>query len=357
MDIKKINFGVVGTGRMASNMLDAMRYQPQINVHAAFGHSIDRVKSFSNKHNIANAYDDLDALLSNTEIDAIYIASSNENHAPQTLKALRAGKSVLCEKPIAISTEELALIQQAATASNCLCMEAMWTHLLPSYERLFEASQEQTFGTPVHLYADFGYPADETSNATLFSAKAGGGVLLDRAVYPIALAIKLFGPVEGVHADLTYNKAGADTDARLLLSHQGGGRSQLAVSARTLLQNRAVLSFTKGSVSLEPPLLGSEVIISQQFDINIQAPETSKSVKTRIKNKLKNSAVLRKINSLKTSGQKAYIAYGANQYLPMLNHFCGLMNHNQMQSNVVPLAFSSEVIAVIDQIKQIEGKR
>jgi predicted dehydrogenase len=350
--MKKINFGIIGTGRMASNMLDTMRHQSQINVHAVFGNSIERTEIFCENHNITNAYDDLDALLENAAIDAVYIASSNEKHTSQVLSALRAGKAVLCEKPIAISTEEIVLIEKVAAESNLLCMEAMWTLFLPSYQRFFEIKEQQTYGIPMSLYADFGYPTSEKSDPKLFSLNAGGGVLLDRAVYPIALAIKVFGSVTAIHANVTYSETGVDTDASILLKHSGGGMAQLAVSANALLQNRAVLSLTKGNVSLEAPLLGSEVVISQKFDIHEQATDSPKNLKIIIKNKLKKSSTLRKIKSLKTHGHKEYMTYGANQYLPMLNHFCKLMDNSKFESNVVPLSLSNEVIAVIDQIKK-----
>jgi hypothetical protein len=113
-----------------------------------------------------------------------------------------------------------------------------------------------------------------------------------------------------------------------------------------------VLSLTKGNVSLEAPLLGSEVVISQKFDIHEQATDSPKNLKIIIKNKLKKSSTLRKIKSLKTHGHKEYMTYGANQYLPMLNHFCKLMDNSKFESNVVPLSLSNEVIAVIDQIKK-----
>src|SRR5262249_46461137 len=149
------------------------------------------------------------------------------------LAALEAGKAVLCEKPLAVSAKEVELVMQAAQRTGNLCMEGIWTLFLPAYRRFFELVRTQPCGAPRHLLATFGYPASQEAMSRLVSP-AAGGVLLDRGIYLIALALKVFGAIERIDARLDIAPNGVDQHASLQLGHRGGGQSQLSTSFITL---------------------------------------------------------------------------------------------------------------------------
>ncbi len=350
--MSEINFGIVGTGRMASTMMGAFKHLTGARVVAVSSESANRTEVFSEHFNIPKAYNTVDDLLTDKRIDAVYIANATESHATNTIKALKAGKAVLCEKPIAISEAESKLIEAEAIRSGKLCMEAMWTLFLPAYQRMFELHAAKTLGDPIHLFADFGYPANKQAYPRLYAPSPGSGVLLDRGVYPIALAIKLFGSVRRLTAQVDFTQDGVDTHASLLLSHQNGCHSQLAVSIKSLLQNKAVLSFTGGSVSIEPPVIGAETVAlnwAQTSDL----PSSSAAIglKEKLKQKLRESSLLRGRDAIKEPGNREYHSYGVNQYLPVLNHFCELYRVEKQMSEIVPLSFSTEVLRIVDQAK------
>lgn len=349
--MKIINFGIVGTGQMAAAMMGAFKHLPDARVIGVSSESVDRAKSFSQRFNIPKTYHSLGDLLNDREIDAVYIANATESHANSTIQALKAGKSVLCEKPIATSQAESEHIKKEAASSGKLCMESMWTHFLPAYQRLFELSQSKTLGEPIHLFADFGYPANKEAHPRLFTLSTGSGVLLDRGVYPIALAIKLFGEVKQLTSQVKFNQDGVDTHASLLLTHKHGHYSQLAVSIEVLLQNKAVLSLTRGSVSLEPPVIGAETISLHRFHHQNHSYTTSVGFKENLKLQLRQSSTLRRIKALRNTGHREFHTYGVNQYLPVLNHFCELYRAEKQVSEVIPLSFSSEVLRIVDQAK------
>lgn len=346
-----IKFGLIGTGQMAAVMMAAFKHLPNAKVIAVASNSAERAKVFAEQFNIAKSYLSLSDLLNDAEIDAVYIANATEFHGYSTILALKAGKSVLCEKPIATSEAECKLVALEAEKSGILCMEAMWTHFLPAYQRMFDLYQDKSLGKPVHLYADFGYTANKETIPRLFVPNPSSGVLLDRGVYPIALSLKLFGAVQNVTAQILFNQDGVDTHANLLLQHQNGCYSQLSASIQSLLQNRAVLSFTEGNVSLEPPVIGAETVVIQYVKPH-SAPQVNViGFKEKLKQHLKQSAFLRRIKSKKSASQKKYFSYGVNQYLPMLQHFCALYEAGEKQSEVVPLSLSSDVLRVIELAK------
>lgn len=345
-----IKFGLIGTGKMAAVMMGAFKHLPNIKVIAVASESKERAKKFADQFNIPKSYGSQNDLLNDEEIEVVYIANATESHASSTISALKAGKSVLCEKPIATSELECKQLILEAEKNGKLCMEAMWTHFLPAYLRMLELKQSKYLGEPLHLYADFGYPANQESFPRLFTPSSGSGVLLDRGVYPIALSLKLFGDVEQLSSQVFFNQDGIDTHANLLLKHKNGCYSQLSTSIDSLLQNRAVLSFTQGSISLEPPVIGAENVVIQQYKQVSGSNPNRSSLKDKLKNTLKQSSMLRQLKSKKT-GQREYFNYGINQYVPMLQHFCTLYESGLKQSDVIPLSLSLDALSVIEQAK------
>jgi predicted dehydrogenase len=163
--MNEMKFGVIGTGRMAANMMAAFAHVPSVKVVAVASASQDRAAQFAKNFLVPKAYGSIEAMLKDREMDAVYIANSNERHAATVLLALNAGKAVLCEKPMGIDASEARQIMAAAQQAGKLCMEAMWTPFLPAYQRLFELAKDRTLGAAQHLYTDFGYPVTSTASA------------------------------------------------------------------------------------------------------------------------------------------------------------------------------------------------
>lgn len=348
-----IKFAIIGTGMMAGKMMEAFELLPDLKVIAVQGSSLERAKAFASRFGISRHYAALDPILDDDDIDAVYVANATENHFGTVMAALQKKKSVLCEKPISVSPEESRLIEDEAMRGNVLCMESMWTHCLPAYQQFFSLNQTLEFGRATQLYADFGYPVDPILQPRVFEKTDGSGVLLDRGVYPVALAIGLFGNVKSVVAQVHYTDAGVDTHANLLLTHEDAQQTVLSVSFDVLLQNRALLSCTKGAISLEPPVIGSEKLVVHSFQSsNSLVSVPSDGFKTYIRRKLKQSSMLRRMNSMKSAGAAENFPFGANQYLPVLKHFVDLMRAGSKQSPLLPLSHSTEVLRVLDLAKK-----
>jgi predicted dehydrogenase len=350
--MKPITFGLIGTGRMASTMLEAFRLLPAAEVACVHGSSPDHTAAFASQHGIARTHASLDDLLRDPVVDAVYIANANELHSQTCLRAMANGKAVLCEKPIATSAEEASAIQAAASSAGILCMEAMWTLCLPSYRKLFELQGRKTLGEALRLYADFGYPVSARAYPKLFAPGAGAGVLLDRAVYPISLALQLFGPVDKVQSSVIRSAKGVDTHAELLLTHAAGKVSTLAVSFDTLLQNQATLAFTQGTATLEAPLLGCETLTLRAFNAPSGDAAASSGTGGKAKKALKSMPLLRRMQSRRAGGDRSFVSYGSNQYLPMLKHFCDLLSSKRLASDWISLENSVEALRVVDAAKR-----
>src|SRR5690348_9003443 len=103
---RPLGWGVIGTSFIARFlMLEAIRAQPNNAVMAVMSTNLERARQYAAETSIPQAYDNLEALLADPRVDIVYISTTNELHYQQTLAAAKAGKHVLCEKPLAMSLE------------------------------------------------------------------------------------------------------------------------------------------------------------------------------------------------------------------------------------------------------------
>ena len=111
-----MRWALIGASRIASNhMIDAIRGQPDAQIVSVLSADAQRAESYAATHGIPQHFTDLDTLLAQSDCDAVYISTTNEKHHPQAMKAIAAGKHVLCEKPLATSiTDAVEMVTQAA---------------------------------------------------------------------------------------------------------------------------------------------------------------------------------------------------------------------------------------------------
>jgi predicted dehydrogenase len=354
--VTDIKFAIVGTGPMAATMMSTFA-RAGVRVQAVVSKSEERASRFASAFDISSSETNLATVLERSDIDAVYVANAPREHATTCIAALEAGKAVLCEKPIALSEIETQGVLQAARKAQILCMEGLWTLLLPSYRRFLELSLQEASGSRSNLVAGFGYPINEETQGALLAPDRGA--MLDRGVYLIALALKVFGPVDRVDACLELTNAGVDREAFLQLRHRNGGYSQLAASFDNLLSNNATLSCSERSIHLEPPLIGSEsVAIQRKPRLNAQHVAGDSWFREKIIGKLRANSHLRRLNqAMNRSTSFQHIPFGADRYLPEVNHFIDLLRSGAQQSEVVPLNLSLGIQRIIDGARKDNARQ
>lgn len=343
-----VRFGVIGTGAMASAMLPAMRLSKDIDLVAVASGSDERARTFAETNGVRDVYGEPGVMFREQTIDAVYIANATGAHAETAIAALNAGKHVLCEKPFATSAAEGEQVIAAARASGRLFMEGLWTHFLPAYQRVHTLARENTAGAPKLLSAAYGYPTTPELRPRLFE-KHDGGVLLDIAVYPISLALRLMGNVEDVSATVTRNTDGIDTDAAIQLRHANGGVSQLNASFDALTSNTAVLSCRRGSIAIPAPVFGAEQVVVERGEPRGPANDGAAS---KLKAALKQAPILRKVKAALGGGE--HHPYGRDQYLPQMMHFLSLIAAGKTESDIATHALSLDTLRILDRIREQE---
>lgn len=202
--MEAIRFATIGTSGICEQFVNALKDVPASELVGCYSRSLDKARDFSLAHGASLAFDDLSALASSGEIDAVYISSPNALHAPQAIELLRAGKHVLVEKSFASNVREAEDVFAAADASGVVAMEAMRNLHVNTFERI--RREVERIGK-VRL-ANFSFSKVTSRVAKLrageriniFDPAMSAGALMDIGVYCVAPAIALFGEPEHVCA-------------------------------------------------------------------------------------------------------------------------------------------------------------
>jgi predicted dehydrogenase len=201
-----IRWGIVGAGRIAHTFVQDMPATGNGSVQAIAARSGESAHSFARQYEITTAYEGYDALYADPNIDAIYIATPHTLHLQHAGDALRAGKAVLCEKPITINADECEQLIKVADETSAYLMEAMWTWFLPAVRKAKEWVDAGRIGKIVQIQSDFGYPQIYSPDKREYDSDLAGGCLLEMGVYPVALTA-LFSDADPVEISVVSRQA------------------------------------------------------------------------------------------------------------------------------------------------------
>ena len=212
-----IRWGIVGTANIArAQFLPGLREAG--GGQAALVASRDRAKAeaYATAHGIDQGIEGYAALVESPHIDAVYVALPNALHAEPTIRALRAGKAVLCEKPLSVGAAQTKEVLDVAATAAAPLWEAFVFPFQAQHQRLARLLEDGAIGEPTELYSAFHFLLSNPANIRM-DAALGGGALADVGCYPIRLAFELFaaGAPDGGAAQAceALIENGVDTDA------------------------------------------------------------------------------------------------------------------------------------------------
>jgi predicted dehydrogenase len=245
-----IRWGVVGTGGIATRFADAMTRVDGGRIVAVASRSRERADGYADRFAIAARYDDDRALAEDEAVDAVYVATPHPRHETDAVRALEAGKHVLCEKPFALNAVQAGRMVDAARRSGTFLMEAIWSRFLPSYRALADVLGSGRIGTPLHVDADFGFRMPLDRSHRLFDPHLGGGALLDLGIYPLQLCTLVLGPIDRIAAGGVIGETGVDEQVAAVLRHAAGGIGVAKAAVSAPLPCTARIGGTEGWVDL-----------------------------------------------------------------------------------------------------------
>lgn len=343
--MSKTPIGIIGTGRMAATMTRALHRHGGFAPHAVLSSALPRATQFAGALDAGTGFDDAEGFFA-SGIRAVYIANANGSHAAMARAALMAGLPVLVEKPLTTSASETEALCALAAARGTLLMENLWTLALPAY-RALKTSLGPAAG-PRRMVFDFSMPVTAEAMPGLYDV-ATGGAILDRAIYGLAYARDLFGPVTRFQTEIRRDAAGVDLGAVLALVHDSGAHSVITVAQDMGGANDLHVSSGGRHLHLDAALGGEYLKIRDYFSPN--APTDEGIAHEGKAAALKALPALRRLKARLTGGKGRYHGFGANIYHPALTGFAQALKGGGAESALVPHDLSIALARLIEEAR------
>ncbi|WP_433850083.1 Gfo/Idh/MocA family protein [Brucella pseudogrignonensis] len=256
-DGKSFRWGIWGTGTIANAFATDINASTAMCVTAVCSRSLESAVEFKNKIGADHAFDDTAAFLSSPDFDAVYIATPNAMHVPQTLQAIAAGKACLTEKPLTLDADGANAISAASQAHNVFAIEAMWSRFLPAIHATREHIKAGRIGTIKRIEADLSYFREEDPKSRFFNPALGGGAAFDLGVYPVSLALSFLGLPEAVSGRWTKAKSGVDMRTEITLNY-ATATAEISCGFDRDGQNQMLIEGTDGAILIHAPFLKAQ---------------------------------------------------------------------------------------------------
>ncbi len=218
-----INFGTVGTGWITSSFIEAAQLSHEFTLTAVYSRNEENAKILADTYGASMIFTDLEEMAISDVIEAVYIASPNSLHFEQAITFLKNKKHVICEKPIFSNTKELLAAYQAAEENGVYLFEAIRNLHTPNFkilkENLHLAGKVRSAILPYIQYSSRYDLFLQGEVPNIFNAKFSGGALVDLGVYPLYLAVGLFGaPKKSTYHPVVLH-SGIDGSGTLVLEY------------------------------------------------------------------------------------------------------------------------------------------
>ncbi len=250
-----LRLGVLGCANIAKQFVRDVTGSAQVTVSAAASRDLAKAQDFCQAFGIDRAHGSYEALLADPQLDAIYIPLPNHLHAAWAIRALEAGKHVLCEKPLALSQSEAQAMFAAARHHQRLLLEAYPYWFQPQTRDLLERLHGTTgpgIGSVRSVHASFGFTVGNPKTNIRMKPEMGGGALLDAGSYPLSFIRLVMGCApQQVLAHASWADTGVDISMMGTLFYADGRRAHMSCAMDTANHRRATVVGTHGTLETE----------------------------------------------------------------------------------------------------------
>jgi predicted dehydrogenase len=258
MDEHKFNWGIIGPGRIAHSFANGLSVIEEANLSAIASRNRDRADKFAEEFNPDKIYTSYLDLISDPEIDGIYIATPHRFHFEQAILALNNRKAVLCEKPITVNASELKRLVETARNKNVFLMEALWTRYLPIYNVVRAWLDDGIIGNVKLINSTFGFNMPRDLEDRKFNHELAGGALLDLGIYPVSISQWVMGKSPNKFSANGYlGETNVDEMIAVTLEYDNGSISQFSCNFLSKNENDFIIYGTKGYIRIHSMFWGS----------------------------------------------------------------------------------------------------
>lgn len=310
-----IKWGIIGAGNIANRFADSLAQVEGAILYAVANRTVEKAKAFQTQHPCEKAYGDYQALLDDKEVDAVYIALPHKYHLEWVLKAIEAGKGILCEKPATMNEKENRMIQDKLAEQPVFFMEAMKNRFTPAYEEVKRRIEAGEIGQITKVTTSLCRVFDE-ANASYHFQPGQGGCLLDMGIYNASLLHGLL-PGDYELVDLDYEVHPNQVETYVNATFKVNGAEAILESAfDRATETKAVITGAKGEIVLY------DFHRPTKFDITVEG-ETERI-------------------------EKAYVV---DDFYGEISHVVTHLQEGKLESDRMPVSETIALAKIIDTIK------
>ncbi len=247
-----LRIGILGSANIARQFCRDVAASPMVKVVAVGSRQTQTAQAFAQQHGIGRHHGSYDALLADTEVDAVYIPLPNSLHAEWAIAAASHGKHVLCEKPLALNEADARAMFDAARRHGVMLLESFPYYFQPQTGRLVALLHSGAIGTVRSVQSSFGFMLANAPTNIRLQPALGGGALLDAGCYALSIIRLAMGCApQRVQADASWSASGVDISLSATLHYADGRRAQLSCAMDAANHRRATIVGSAGTIETE----------------------------------------------------------------------------------------------------------
>jgi len=248
-----VRWGLLSTANINRALIPAFRASKRGELVAVASRNQDKASEYASTWGIHKAFGSYDALLESGMVDAVYIGLPNHLHAEWSIRSMQAGVHVLCEKPFALTLDEVDRMVDTSVKTGCVLAEAFMYRHHPQTKIVGEWVQSGRLGEITVFRGVFNFALKNRDNVRIVP-EFGGGSLWDVGVYPMSFAQLVYGQLPETVSGMQWSgNTGVDETFVGQMTYPGGGLAQIASSFRTPYHTHIEVIGTEGRLSLNQP--------------------------------------------------------------------------------------------------------
>ena len=245
-----MKLAILGPGRIAEKVAQTLVQLPEIECYAVASRTPGKAEAFAQKFGFSKAYTNYIEMLSDPEVELVYITTPHSHHYEQMKLCLEHGKHVICEKAFTINAEQARKIRTLAAEKGLYMAEAIWTRYMPSRKIINDVIQSGIIGTVNTLTANLSY--NVAYKERIIFPELAGGALLDIGIYGLNFALMHFGDdIVRIESTVQKTVTGVDAMETITIFFRGGRMAVLTHSIYCRSDRKGIIHGEKGYIVVE----------------------------------------------------------------------------------------------------------
>jgi len=245
-----MKIGILGAGKIANSVAPTIAAIEEAECYAVAARDLEREQQFATEHNVPKAYGSYEELVTDEEVELIYVTTPHSHHYEHMMLCLEHGKAVICEKAFTMNAKQAREIAAYAKEHGVYAAEAIWTRYMPSRNLINEVLESGVIGKPSILTANLSYII--SGKDRIVNPELAGGALLDVGVYGINFATMHFGEeIERIESSVQFTDTGVDGMESITIFYKNGCMAVLTHGIYGRSDRKGIIYGDKGYLVVE----------------------------------------------------------------------------------------------------------